>query len=749
MIVQKRDFRKRKGRNVFFLLQAVPFFILTVLVVFMINNSDIERNQNLIVSKHLEVPGITGNMINTLGLSNTTYGSGDLLEGDLTVAFGSGDFLPLNTNFSFRLFAQYPIAYVCGDGTIYEWKDVDGQSVDPSPIDLCGDDVETHYNCTSTSYGKHCCQYGVNGAIYGNLDCSTGKVCGEECLTPSIKTLQDLVSKSTTPDRGNYTPSPYRNNGQPIPGLSPTSGPGVGYCFNTSGGVINGTPFVNYGCVDSDGAGLNNISVYGTCKDWITNFSTSYNDFCGSGLLFEKQCAGFFKVVNYDYCESAKCIKIGSPTEGYYANCSLGPTELEQVLVVQGNCSVLPSGVKPIFGQLANGSYAWQGITGLEWELYVCGEKYIDCDLGCSGGKCESAEGNGSCSGWTSNAYAIPLDRLGIYAPSMGGKYNFEVLGYWNTTTLSIFTTSFTVAARHKACVNSTCRYVNGFGADDCESSDDCGGCDPDWVYGSWSDCVSGYKFRNKVDVNNCSANRIENQSCQSCTSNWFCAWQQCSDGSIQQKICTDSMGCDSSNISYISGSRPCCIENWKATFGSCVNKVEIVNYQDLNSCGTEFSKPLTKTKSCGSFLPELFAKWYFWVIVVLILAIVFLILFFTVFHKQKYDYETTSMTSPRNLENPSLIGKEEITEDVKTKPKETGRVTKRTVKEQTEESKQKTATIARIGTGTARSAEYPTELMSYIQAAMAAGASKEEVRAKLLEVGWQEEVVDGILAGL
>ncbi|MCX6742348.1 MAG: hypothetical protein NTX24_04230 [Candidatus Pacearchaeota archaeon] len=734
MIVQKRDFRKREGRNVFFLLQAVPFFILAVLVIFLITNKDTGTYPNSIVGRHAETLGITGNVINTLGLSNMTYNSGDLLGGNLTVAFGSGDFLPLGTNFSFRLFVQYPIDYVCEDGSIYEWRDIEGLYVDPSPIDFCGDDVETHRNCTSTLYGKQCCQYGVNGAIYGNLDCLTGKVCGEECLNPSINTLQNLISKSTTPDRGNYTTAAYKNNSQPIPGITPTSGPGVGYCFNTSGPSY--TPYVSVTCNDSDGEAS---WIKGTCVDG----AGSYSDYCVYNNAFETYCKQDIIQYNCSKCSAPFCGAIKTFNEGWYANCTGEP---RPHLIGYFACHDLDPSI-----------YAPKCMMPekMGWALMpYCSLKSVSCSGTCSDGACDIGLGN--CSGWTSNAYAIPFDRLGIYTPSRGGKYNLEVRGYWNTTTISLFTTSFNVTARHKTCVNGACRYVNGFGIDDCDSSDECG-CDPEWVYGSWSDCVNGYAYRNKIDVNNCSANRIENKSCQDCTSSWFCTWQQCSAGSAQQKICADAMRCNPSNISYLSDSRPCCIEGWKATSGSCANDVKIVSYQDINNCETEFLKPSTETVGCGGLLPEIFAKWYFWVIVVLVLAIVFLILFFTVFHKSRYDSEVESIASPRDLQSSRLIEREdsnlskreeiEEKEDVEIKHRRAGRVTKKVAKKEIKEPEQKFDTVEKIKTD--KLSEYPIELISYIKSAMASGVSKEEVRAKLLEVGWQEEVVDGILAEL
>ena len=39
-----------------------------------------------------------------------------------------------------------------------------------------------------------------------------------------------------------------------------------------------------------------------------------------------------------------------------------------------------------------------------------------------------------------------------------------------------------------------------------------------------------------------------------------------------------------------------------------------------------------------------------------------------------------------------------------------------------------------------------PAELISYVKDALAAGASKAEIKAKLLEVGWPKEVVDEAL---
>ena len=114
----------------------------------MITNKTVENNQNIIVGKFTKVQGVTGNIVNNLGLSSADYNSSDLLDGTLTIVFNRGDFLPLNTSFSFRIYAQYPVDYVCSDGTVYEWKDINGQDVSPSPINLCGEIEEMNYSCT-------------------------------------------------------------------------------------------------------------------------------------------------------------------------------------------------------------------------------------------------------------------------------------------------------------------------------------------------------------------------------------------------------------------------------------------------------------------------------------------------------------------------------------------------------------------------------------------------------------------------
>lgn len=754
MIVQKRDFRKRKGRNVFFLLQAIPILILFMLVFFVIANRNINNSPNSIVERY---GGMTGKVIDSLSLSSAIYNSSDLLDGTFTIAFASGDFLPLDTNFSFKIASQYPIYYVCEDGTAYEWKDINGSYVDPSPLDLCGDAEEIHYNCTDNNYGKRCCAYGVNGAILGNLDCSTGSVCGEECISLVVKTLQTLISESTTPDRGNFTTAAYRNNSQQIPWV--TSGPGVGWCFNTSGGSLpppTPLPQTLATCIDGDGNNGENSSLVKTdCQDWTSNYSAYGDDVCSNNsYVIERYCGDFHILDDCALCTNVQCKYTGSSEEGWYADCP------KERLIMSGKCSVLDPGKYAPVCVPVEDSY-WRS------DASYCKPKIIPCNSSCSDGRC-LIFGIDTCSGWTSNAYSIPFDNVGIRAPSQTGRYNMEVSGSVNTTVLTNYITSFVVNAFHRACVNKTCVYIEGPGTSDCDNDDDCN-CEPDWTYGPWSDCINGQMQRTKVDLSNCMDPRTETQPCQNCTSTWFCAWQQCSSGTVQQKICSDAQRCDSSNVSYVSDSRVCCVENWKKTWGSCANGVKAANYQDLNNCGTEFLKPAAETRDCG-FLPDVFTKWYTWVIVVLILAMVFLILLFTVFKKPKLGYEPRTYSSSLGNNNvgreasalgPSYssaasktsstasLGAMNVYGGAKEVKTETKTRTKRATKK-TELSEQAGArAVAATAKESEQPAEYPTELITYIREAMAAGATKDEIKAKLLEVGWDEKTVNDILSSL
>ena len=103
-----------------------------------------------------------------------------------------------------------------------------------------------------------------------------------------------------------------------------------------------------------------------------------------------------------------------------------------------------------------------------------------------------------------------------------------------------------------------------------------------------------------------------------------------------EQNICHDAMNCDPSNVSYISDLRACCTENWKGTWGDCINNIETLNYQDLNNCWTEYSKPSPETKECNASILDIFQKWYFWVIIAGILVIIFVIVLIIMLSRQK-----------------------------------------------------------------------------------------------------------------
>ena len=141
---------------------------------------------------------------------------------------------------------------------------------------------------------------------------------------------------------------------------------------------------------------------------------------------------------------------------------------------------------------------------------------------------------------------------------------------------------------------------------------------------------------------------------------------------------CRDIYRCNPENYTYLQ-LRDCCIEEWDCKWGPCENGIQEKICEDLNNCGTEFTKPAYETRSCGKVI-----AWWTWLIIVLVLLGIIIAV---------------------------LVG--------------TGRIPLLKKKVKTE--------------------EYP-ELREYIKKAREQGMSKEQIRTKLVGIGWPENIVDDAL---
>jgi cell division protein FtsL len=225
------------------------------------------------------------------------------------------------------------------------------------------------------------------------------------------------------------------------------------------------------------------------------------------------------------------------------------------------------------------------------------------------------------------------------------------------------------------------------------------GSCTPNWVFiANCSDCVNNLQCITEQDQNNCESPNIRNSTITcGCTIAWGnCSWQRCNQGEIQNNLCYD-IACNT-GISNVTETRTCCIENWTlGEWGACIDGTRIRTYTDQNSCGTTFAKPQDQSESCGNVV-NIFKQWYFWAVIIIILVVIFIILLFTVLKKK-----------------PSAVQQYQNTKPIRGK--------------MTAQQQQP-------------SSEY-SEVISYINEAITAGISKEEIKAKLLEAGWPEDVIE------
>jgi len=713
MITQTIDHRKKKKIYSSAIFPVIIVAILLLVLVMLPNNQ-------------------TGKVVSNLGLSNNNYTGNQGLNGLLTLNISQADRLPLNSSVTFRISSQGPLDYVCANGESFEWYNISGliaTEVD-SPWDYyCGDNQpDPRYysdarNCED--YNKTCCSYGVSGKVYVNLACGTYTdmnsygLCGDQCISvvPTYN-LSQIIAASNTPNRQNITNGIYKYvNGSQVyqfPG-NPT-GSGLGYCFDTSGGIgIDNPPETipqNTGaCVDSDAA---DIYLKGTCKDWRNNFTTGYDDSCNDETwLNEKKCLDFSvssSVNCSSLCGSASCRYIGNSLfEGWYADCQ-SPNQQDvpgysETLIMKGKCSVLNSSYKPVCVQqeILPGRFLfyWKSIS------YYCNSNSTGsstlCTFGCSYGKCTQ----NSCAGWN-NAYYISLENLSsIYswqplkAPANSGNYSLDIYFQFGSTIFSHIASSFIVreSDHHMKCnTDHQCVRVTGNGDDECDSDADCGSCTPSWNCTDWipSQCASGLQYRSCTDVANCvsPSTKTETRNCSySCTPYWNCAWQDCSEGMQQQKLCTDSMSCNPNNSTYVQEYRDCCVEDWTCSSWSkeCDNGFQTRYCTDVKDCGTSFQIPV-ETQKCEKTSSSLT-----WILIVIVAVVIVFLLFLRTkvfrIHFKRFGYSPGHLDTIRREVNPRENNMSEIT--------------------------------------------------SYIRKSISVGYSKKEIEESLLRRGWPRNMVD------
>ncbi|MGB9708223.1 MAG: CARDB domain-containing protein [Candidatus Pacearchaeota archaeon] len=324
-----------------------------------------------------------------------------------------------------------------------------------------------------------------------------------------------------------------------------------------------------------------------------------------------------------------------------------------------------------------------------------------------------------TCDNWlVSNVYRVDLgSSLNLKAPSVEGIYLLNVSFNYGNINMSKSSIMLTVAQPQtkKACRNNECTLIECYPPncnDTCSSNSDCrepGGCYENWQFTTWTECINGRKQRECYDANNCGTTEvkplaclqvgtkfIETQNC--CVQAWSCdEWSACYEDQgawIQSMTCNDLNRCNAQNVSYTQ-LRECCSEDWQCTWSPCINGFETLTCQELNNCGTNFTKPQEQSRGCKVSAKAAVAWWVVMIIIIAIIVVTVIVLFAT---------------------------------NVIKLPKKGG------------------VTKGEVGAEAVGVGAYP-ELTNYIKSAISAGMSRDEIKRKLIEAGWPQDTIDSELS--
>lgn len=452
-------------------------------------------------------------------------------------------------------------------------------------------------------------------------------------------------------------------------------------------------------CNDTDGG--RNYRVKGTCTDAFGSFT----DNClvmppSPAKLIEYYCSGNTPVTNSTI--PGMCSSCGTPycvfnnpnkANGWYALCNGVETFIKSV----DSCD---NREKPI-------------CIGEDWmNPSRCVSENPDCTYGCENGACRAS--NYTCAGWD-NTYLIDLTKTGLKVPSSNGNYYFTISLTYTTlppppiqkTNMTSASALFSVTGSHNGgggggggdthygCRNRECTKISGSGNDQCDNSAECTTqCNENWLCSEWSDCVNSQRTRTCTDQNSCGTYYTRPSLVETCipgcTPIWQCSdWSYCKAGEQQTQVCEDLNNCNPGNSSYMQ-TRDCCIEDWNCQWGMCISSKQTKTCVDRNGCDTNFTKPVEETKSCQG----LGLTWWMWLIIVVVLVVVILAILFA------------TKVLPWPFKGKGMKAAESIT-------------------------------------GKAES--YP-ELTSYIKNAQAAGETRDEIKKKLIDAGWPDDVVRNAL---
>ncbi len=375
-------------------------------------------------------------------------------------------------------------------------------------------------------------------------------------------------------------------------------------------------------CTDTDGG--KNYYKKGTCSD-LDMLPVVHDDGClevggpGDPNIAEWYCTGN-NLIMWDSkcseCSAAYCNYKGTKSEGWYTNCNSGGEKLIRYELCDGRHKFAPVCLYP-------------ETKGEGWYTSdVCDKEESYCNYGCSAAACKTNPYE--CDDWN-NIYTINLSKLILKAPQERGSYTFTVAltqeGPLPEKTILYSSSETFETTSHRACQNYQCVWVAGTGNDQCTTNEQCkqtggggggggggGACNENWMYGSWSTCISGQRTRECYDARYCGTTYAKPISCLSsgtkfiqtescipgCQENWQCAdWSYCSQETQEQTtVCEEMSRCNPMNYSYVQ-IRECCIEDWSCSWGTCKDGFQDKVCKDNNNCGSEFTKPTAEQRVC------------------------------------------------------------------------------------------------------------------------------------------------------
>ncbi|MEM4641089.1 MAG: hypothetical protein QXW65_01030 [Candidatus Pacearchaeota archaeon] len=293
-----------------------------------------------------------------------------------------------------------------------------------------------------------------------------------------------------------------------------------------------------------------------------------------------------------------------------------------------------------------------------------------------------------SCRNWN-NAYEVNLSKLNLAAPNENGTY--QLLWLFTYTPRSTLCDEDGDGEYDDPCtifsktVSFTVGTPLGGGA----------GSQENWACDAWSACINGLQYANCTETNT-GRQELKNRTC--C---WSCTeWEpsECPENLTQTRTCVESttMECLIQNatkpdeVQSCTRTRPCSQDDWQCSaWSKCEEGRRYRTCNKINNCDENDPSSYipVQEESCRK---TIFGGLMIYIIIIIIAAAVAVLLFLKFFRKP----------------STGLPGK--TLEIKKAKPE----------------------------------ARYP-EVVSYIKEALAAGASKKEIEAKLLEAGWPKDIID------